>query len=453
MNRRIIDALESCIKSMEADVPLEDCLKRHPDISPDLRDLVKTAEIIKQLRVENIPTESMNKSLSKVLSQANKLNSPEMRSRRNLLFDWLLGPTRQVVQSLRSLNPIASRLVLVLGITGIFILFSGGLLVTSAKSLPGDSLYTVKRAVEDIRFYFAPSGEVRHEYEDNYSQQRVDEIKRLIGLARMQRISFEGIVISIGDTRWIVSGIPVNIQSDTTVVAGTGGMTVIEPGMRVEVEGITSPQGWVTANEIHLREYQFIGSAEEISTHNWQVSGTKLFITSSTQIDAGILVGDDVTVLIRSEDDGLFALAILRHVQLTATPTMFRCLLSTPTPSEDHSSENADLHQIIGILDGIGLNYWIVGGDVIYIVSDTQIAEGINIGDKLSVTYRVEANGSFTAIEIERSENDENSRDKDEQETPETTIGSPTEDETEVSTQTPEHKGTPEPTDDHLDPN
>ena len=86
-------------------------------------------------------------------------------------------------------------------------------MITSAKSLPGDSLYPVKRAVEDITVYLVPSREIRQEYEVNYSQQRVDEVNRLIVLHRIQTISFEGVLEDKSSSNWIVSGIPVTIQT------------------------------------------------------------------------------------------------------------------------------------------------------------------------------------------------------------------------------------------------
>ena len=88
----------------------------------------------------------------------------------------------------------------------------------------------------------------------------------------------------------------------------------------MEIEGITNSQGSVTANEIHLRKYQLIGLVQEIRTDQWQISGMKLSITSRTQIDNGIRIGDYVTILVRSEDTGLFALAILLEEHPGATP-------------------------------------------------------------------------------------------------------------------------------------
>jgi hypothetical protein len=397
----------------------------------------------------------------KILAQANSLVSLNMQGRQYSSDNWFLKPISQIAQSLRSFSPIISRLVFALGIAGILILFSGGLLVTSAKSFPGDSLYPVKRAVEDLRVHLATNDEQRQEYEESYSKQRVDEVVRLLGIARVQQISFEGIVNLISDNQWIVSSIPVSIQPNTEIVSGSAGIKAIEQGMRVEVEGVTNSQSLVIANEIHLREYQFIGTVEGIGADYWQISGIKLLITSNTPIDPGIQVGDIVAVLIRSEDSGLYALAILHEEHPLNTPGSSQRLRPTPVLVDVSIPENTEEQQIIGTLDNIGSNNWVVNGQVIYVVGETDISEGIEVGNSVSVNYRIEANGSFTAIEIQNNDNGDNPGELVVQETPEakdqvevvnTSIDNPVDtDETEVSNQNLEREEIPEPTENELD--
>jgi hypothetical protein len=302
-----------------------------------------------------------------------------------------------------------------------------------------------------------PNSEVRSEYEDNYSYQRVVEVKRLIELKRIQKISFEGILESISDTGWIVSGISVNLQTDTTILGSFNGSQSFEPESVVEVEGTTNNQGWVAANEIHLREYQFIGMVEKIDTKSWQISGVQFFITSGTQIDPGIRVGDDVTVLIRSEDNGLYALAILRDVH--PTPINHQSMPATPIPSENPAPIIDKDHQILGTLDNVSGNYWVISGQIIYIVGDSHISGDINIGDSLSVNYKVEANGSFTAIEIERIDNEDHPEEDQSQGTTEAggesdghetaIVTSSADGEKDRDSETQEYHKTPEPTHDH----
>ena len=449
MNHNLIDALDSCIRLMEAGTSFEDCLAIYPKLAPKLRGLLQTADELNDLWVEQIPVKTMTQNRIQLISHAHGLLPAKKQGLTDSINDWLSFTVRQLWQSIR---PVSSRLILALAITGIFILFSGGLLRTSAKSLPGDSLYPVKRAVEDIRVYLAPNHEVQHEYEEEYSQQRVDEVTKLMGLAREQQISFEGIVISMNDSQWIVSGIPVNILPDTIFVTGAEG--TIEPGMRVEVEGKTNLEGRVSAHEIHLREYQFVGIVENITSRNWLISGISVLTSSSTQIDTGILVGDEVTVLIRSEDKALFALAILRELHARGTSTAIPFPMITLTPLNDEIDGNDEEQQMNGILEKVGLNYWVVSGEVYYIIGETHIDADINIGDYVSIKYLIESNGSFTAIEISKSDGEETPVEEDKQGIPEAPDGedhstgtvTPTEDDDfKENAQTYEPSATPEP--------
>src|SRR4030042_3994182 len=283
MKSELSDNLENCIKLMDACFPVEDCLEKYPKFSLDLKQLLDTAQVINELRVENIPSNAMEHSRIKLLSLAERLRIEHKTESRDGLSGWFLKSGKHIMQSLSFIRPFAGRMAMALGIAGLFLLFSGGLLITSAKSLPGDSLYPLKRAVEDIKISLAPSREVRHDYEDAYSQQRVEEVRKLVGLAREQQISFEGTITSMDGSHWSVSGIPVMIQPDTMIIDGPNGIDSFFAGMEIEVEGNTSSQGWVFADEVHLREFQFTGIVEEINTHKWQVSGTPLLITASSQ--------------------------------------------------------------------------------------------------------------------------------------------------------------------------
>ena len=461
MNKKQIDALEKCIEFMETGAPLGDCIKEYPDLTPEMQKILETAEEAMSLQEERVPIEAMNRSRIKLLSQAKLLGSSNKDDTPVSGFVQLTQTIKQAFLGLSSLRPLAGRLVLVIGITGLLIFFSRGLLITSAKSLPGDSLYPVKRAVEDISVYLVPSSEIRQEYEDNYYLQRVEEVKRLIGLKRIQKISFEGILESVSNTDWSVSGIPVSLEANTTIVGGLNGTQSVEPGSIVKVEGITNAQGWVSANEIHLREYQFNGLVESIDPNYWQISGVQLYITPGTQIDNDIRVGDIVTALIRSKDSGLYALAILHEVQRVVTPVMQQSQPVDPTASEDRTPVIEEEHHIVGVLEKTDSGYWVVSGQIVYIVGDTHISGDIKLGDYYSINYKIEPNGSFTAIEIEKIENNDHPGEHELQATPEfggeaehegTSIVEPAENyKDEKSTTTPENHRTPEPTENHTE--
>jgi len=322
--------------------------------------------------------------------------------------------------------------------------------------LPGDSLYPLKRVVEDISVYLVRNREIRQEYENTYSKQRVDEINRLIMLNRKQQISFEGVLESQNDTNWMVSGISVILQANTTFIGGGEKVGLYDVASVVEVEGITNSEGGVTAIEIHLREYQFFGIVETIRSNFWQISGLQVVISSQTQIEEGIRVGDNVTVLMRSEDDGLYALAILREEHRVINPIIQQSPGTNQAVSGDITAEVEELHQIVGTLEKTSDSYWVVNGQYVYIVGNSNIPTDIIVGDSIRVNYRIEANGSDTALDIKRVDDENQLLENELQGTPEigheskcqetSIVNSPNDDEKNEGTATPEDHEKSEPT-------
>jgi hypothetical protein len=449
MNSRNIDALEKCIKLMQAGVTLEDCIKNYPDLTPEVREILKTTKNVMNLKEEQVPVEIMNRNRIQLLSHAKLLISNDEQGKSGPGFYRSVMGIRRTLLKLLLLRPFVWRLALAIVVMALLIIFSRGLVITSAKSLPGDSLYPIKIAVEDISVYLVRYREVQQGYENNYNWQRVDEIKRLIELKRIQRISFEGILESQSDTNWVVSGVSVMLQADTTFVSGAEKAGSFKVGSVVEVEGITNLAGGVTANEIHLREYQYFGIVENINVNLWQVSGIQLIITSKTQIDDDIHVGDSVTVLVRSEDNGLYALAILRDLDPITTPIIQQSPTTPHVRSKVTAAGIEDQHKITDTLENTSEDNLMVDEQHQNNVGNPDISDDTEIGDSIISSNRMETNDNIEVLDVEKIV-DENKLQRTteishESESPGSTIATtPSNDEKLANTATPEIHKTPE---------
>ena len=458
MNQKLAEALETCIEAMEAGAPMEECLKKYPNLAVQLQGLLATVEKIDSLKGGDITDQQITQSRLKLLSNAYELVKHNGHSIEQSVTKRLLSPFNYVFRSIRRAGPHVGRLATAMVLAIAFIALSGGLLNSSAKSLPGDSLYPVKLAVENIKLRLAPSGVIREEYEINYGQQRVAEVQRLIELGRQQKISFGGVLASIDGDTWMVSGVPVKVGAGTSIQDGTEGSITIPPGTKIEVEGVTNNHGSVEADEILVREHYFLGIVEEIGQRSWKISGTTLYVSNDTRIDTGIKPGDEVTVLVESEDDGMYALSIL--LPTMPAPGSNNPPPGTANPTQDEASPDdaAEKLELDGEVNAINPDYWIINGEHLFTNANTGIDESINLGDKVSASYFVEHDGSFTAIEIKKSElNTEEKLSEGEtpapagdQEGQSITTASPTEhEEHEAPTPSPESDGTPEPSVDH----
>jgi hypothetical protein len=421
MNDRLFDALEVCLEALETGIPLESCLQLYPDLANYLRPELEAALAARSLAVETIPADVMNRNRTRLLGRAAQL---------------------RVKKDPHFVRPRVSRIAFsALLIVLLVFLTSGSLLIVSAKSLPGDSLYPFKQVVETLHVRLAPSKEQKQAIEQVYQQQHIEEVQQLIVLGRIQKASFEGVVDEISPGQWIVGGIPLTVSSQTTIIGQ------IEIGRLIEVEGITQPEGWVEAHEIHLREYEFYGQAEFMDTSQWIISGISLQITSDTQIGPGIQLKDSVLVLVRSEDDGfLYALAILSTEQTPSidivSPTATVTPLSKDTPNpiststlqkEENGSSDASKTEEVSSDDSSG------DGQDAEVGSDTG-SDHADDGDegKAQITSTPEpddkGDGATSTPENEHEQNPSSTQEEkhDENETPdarETDHATPTPDE------------------------
>ncbi len=126
---------------------------------------------------------------------------------------------------------------------------------------------------------------------------------------------------------------------------------------------------------------------EAISADSWQVSGQVFAFTAQTEIKDNIVVGDPVKVHFVTNPDG------------TMTATEIELALAE-TPDDDDSSSSLD-QEFTGKVEAFSPKSWTVNGQVFQVTPQTEIKDAIFLGDVVKVHYFANADGSFTAREIE----------------------------------------------------
>lgn len=211
------------------------------------------------------------------------------------------------------------------------IVMSGyGFYNVAAHTLPGDQLYPVKRTLESIHLQVA-SAQARPELEETYNHRRLSEVQALVRNKRAgQSVSFWGVLEEKNDARWVVDSVPVHLASDVRIIGQ------IEVGVTIEVEGETTPEGWVLAHELHLNRRDWVGDVENITSTQWTVSGLTFQVSDATKIEGAPQVGNPVLVTILAEEDGsMLAMRITRLTPLdpSQTPQVLPTPLPTYTPT------------------------------------------------------------------------------------------------------------------------
>ena len=168
-------------------------------------------------------------------------------------------------------------------------------------------------------------------------------------------------------------------------------------------------------------EVAFTGKVEAISVDSITVNGQTVSIDASTALAHNIQVGDIVKVVAQVSDSGtVLALTIeaFRAEDVT-TPTVSSAVASTATPSSPTVREtpyvtstpdpsynqtvNGMEKEIFGVVDSITADSVTVAGVTYPFSAFTEFKAAIAAGDYVKLHVIVNADGSMTVREIEKS--------------------------------------------------
>lgn len=415
MSARREDVLAEVLAAIAGGEPPEAALARHPEWAEELQDLVQLATDAAMLRPAVVPTESIRRSRARAIAHAATLARPR---------------PRLLPMGLRFAAATAAVVVLC-GLSGV------GLNSAAADALPGDALYRVKLAAQNLRLRFAAGPDSRLELEDLYAEQRVDDVMTLLSLGRVVPVSFTGEVRSLGTVLWDVAGVKVR-RTPETVIFGE-----ILPGMEIEVEGLTQGDGTVLAHKLHVHAYDTVGVFEAFGPGSLTISGFSFAISPAAWIEPGLVPGDRVLARILINDAGTrSAVSVIRF--LPPTPTAAPVLpptsppAATPTPEpvatddhkeetpgpggdetnepdddehgdsepdksddEDEEKDQSEKQEFEGVVDSIGGTIWIVSGRALTVTGATEIRDNPAVGDRVKVVAFSQPDGTWWAERIE----------------------------------------------------
>jgi hypothetical protein len=226
----LYDVLEICLNEIEQGMDLDTVLFRFPDFADELRPILATAIKAKGMAVPPPSDETVRRNRAKLLQHAS-----EMRERNDV-------PVSRRAWSV----PLRRALVM---LTVVAILFAGStnLVRAASTTLPGDSLYPVKRTWEDVLVFFTFDTAKRQTLELEHETERLEEVHGLFAEGRSATVDFAGYVTRQSGKEWRVSGITVFISSQTNMPDQQ-----VSVGAAVHVTGQTQGVGGVNAQWIEL---------------------------------------------------------------------------------------------------------------------------------------------------------------------------------------------------------
>ncbi len=251
MNPDFETILEECLACLRAGDSLEQCLSSYPAQAERLTPLLLAASRVRQLASPQPRVQAVLAGRERVLAAMQAKNPAQAVFQSPVSVGRLsryLGRIVTVFQTNIPGKEKPMKFALRLAIDLVVMSLIGGVLAVTASSntLPGDPLYTVKRAWETTRLTLTLDPQANQDLQAQLNAERLHEVQNLIQLHRAATVEFEAGLQAMNASMWTVGNIPVEIQPNT-VVEGTP-----QVGQMVWVQAQVQTSGALTAVSMRM---------------------------------------------------------------------------------------------------------------------------------------------------------------------------------------------------------
>ena len=298
-------------------------------------------------------------------------------------------------------------ILLIVIISGI--VFSGSVTL-AASALPGDFLYGVKTATENMRVALALNDGTRDELRAAYGQRRVDEAKAVVERRRpVDNLRLQGTIESFDATQWVVSGlllkldagskiqgiVEVGSQVDALVRApGDGSLVLLSATLTPAAGGRQPLLPTATAEQAAPASAVPTRTDTPIPTNTPTPRNTRgpLSLPGLTPVEPTDAPTPTVTFTATSTPTSTRTPTPTRTT--TPTPTM------TPTPTATARPREEVKIKIEGLLTAKNGNVWRINGTDVEVTSGTSISGAAELGTRVSCTALVRPGNMPLALSI-----------------------------------------------------
>jgi hypothetical protein len=208
-------ALDQCLAWLRAGNDIEGCLEHYPEYAEELRPLLTLVVEVGRVTIPAVPATARAAGERRMLAafarseERRAQTHPVVRHAKRLR--WALVPGRP--GSMRSAWPavVALLFVLLVGISGVTVAASVG-------ALPGDALYPIKLASQRWQLALTFNPAAHGLLADRYDTQRRLDVQAALKGGRQVTVEFQGVLQETEPGLWMVSGLPVILQSSTAVI-------------------------------------------------------------------------------------------------------------------------------------------------------------------------------------------------------------------------------------------
>jgi hypothetical protein len=226
MSRQFENVLDDCLTRVQAGSSVEEYLATYPKYAEALRPLLSMASAVQGVPVPRpepaVVYANQQRMLDAVQAKAvgqqaaRRFFSP--RARKN----W---PSSGGLANHPFLRTALTMVTLILVVA----LGTGGLVTAAADTLPGDSLYSVKRIAEKVRLSLTFDTAARQQFLTEFAQARQDEVWAVLEAGRSTIVDFQGLLEKVDVDFWLIDGLRVDLDNDTVIKGDpvVGAMVVV----------------------------------------------------------------------------------------------------------------------------------------------------------------------------------------------------------------------------------
>jgi hypothetical protein len=367
------EELEEALRLLREGAPLEAVAARYPELAPALR----AAYLLERARPPGPSLRAELASRAAFLRRAEELRAAR-RPWAGILFGWLRYARAGAV------------------LAGI-LLIAGMLHLLAQQSLPGDPLYGLKRAEEQVWLALTLDPVERRLVEETLAARRWEEYRALAQRRGSGTVTWEGRIEGIEGTTWRIGGIPVEVFPETEIV----GPVALD--QRAMVTAFLGPEGrWIALRIQAIPEAPTWTPEPTRTPEKIQETSTPTSTPTRTRPPTRT-PGPTATPVPAPAPTAIPS----PTAPETSTPTPRPTETPRPTPTpEDHDEDHdkGDTVEWKGILQAIAGSTWVIDGRAVQVTSDTRIRGSPRVGDRVEVKARRQPDGTLVALEIERKD-------------------------------------------------
>ncbi len=373
--------LDDCLSQLNRGESLESCLAQHPTHAAWLEPLLRLAVQFQALRQDQRPAPAaLRAGKQQLLRQAARLRNAQPSRTRTRRIPWWSNLQLLMRRSMAAVAVASLLLVIILG---------RGAIAASANSLPGDTLYPVKRISEEVRLLLTFDRQVKIQLLREMDERRLEEVKAIANSQRIIEMSFRGRVERVDGSHWTISGIPVEISSETVIEGDVTAGTLV----RVHVRSLSD--GTLLALHV-VPEAEVIVPQSTASPTQPEPTVTAMATSTPTEIPA-----TPVPVQPQQPPQTL-APTSTDKPRATPRPTFMPSPTATLVPTTPAPPREVKV-RFRGRIESIATNAWTVDGQVVRIDATTRIDEQAGnaaVGATATVLAIRLEDGTLLAIEI-----------------------------------------------------